>query len=172
MLTKDFNNIIDIWIKELQQYDFARLCAKPAPTSWSIGQLMIHLIDDTNYYIEQLKICVSSDNNIFEESSPAAKRMFLNNDFPDEIIEGASANSLIQQPNNKEQLMSSLINVKKEISTVEVLISKSVFKGKTKHPGLGYFDAHEWLQFAAMHFRHHLRQKKRIDDFLIKNRYY
>ncbi|MDB5279911.1 MAG: DinB family protein [Ferruginibacter sp.] len=45
-------------------------------------------------------------------------------------------------------------------------IAASKFKGKTKHPGLDYFSATEWLQFVDIHFRHHLRQKKRIDDFL------
>lgn len=62
--------------------------------------------------------------------------------------------------------MCDLTNLKDEINKVEILISKSSFKGKTKHPGLGYFNASEWLRFAEMHFRHHLKQKKRIDDFL------
>jgi hypothetical protein len=52
------------------------------------------------------------------------------------------------------------------MSSAAIKITESPFGGKTKHPGLGYFSAHEWLQFADMHFRHHLRQKKRIDDFL------
>jgi hypothetical protein len=46
------------------------------------------------------------------------------------------------------------------------LITQSPYKGKTKHPGLHYFNADEWLQFADMHFRHHVKQKKKIDDFL------
>jgi hypothetical protein len=45
-------------------------------------------------------------------------------------------------------------------------IPASPFKGRTRHPGLGYFDAAEWFRFAGMHFRHHARQKKRIDEFL------
>jgi hypothetical protein len=43
--------------------------------------------------------------------------------------------------------------------------------GKTKYPGLNYFTAKEWLQFAGIHLRHHLKQKKRIDDFLKNNSY-
>jgi hypothetical protein len=39
-------------------------------------------------------------------------------------------------------------------------------KGKTRHPGLLYFSAPEWLQFAEMHLRHHFLQKQRIDAFL------
>jgi DinB superfamily len=160
------NHIIDTWIKELEQYDFTRLCAKPSPEGWSLGQVYMHLIDQTNYYIEQIKICVSTNDNVIEEASPAAKTMFLNNEFPDEIIEGPPENFLTPQPRNKEQLMSSLMNLKEEIKNAEILISKSPFKGKTRHPGLKYFNAREWYQFAEMHFRHHLRQKKRIDDFL------
>ena len=45
-------------------------------------------------------------------------------------------------------------------------IANSKSKGKTKHPGLNYFNANEWLQFAEMHLRHHLKQEKRIEEFL------
>jgi hypothetical protein len=49
---------------------------------------------------------------------------------------------------------------------MNVTILKSPFHGKTKHPGLGFFNANEWLQFAEMHLRHHLKQKERIEEFL------
>lgn len=166
MLIEDLNHTIDIWINELEQYNFMQLCAKPSPNSWSLGQVYLHLIADTDYYIEQIKICVYTNDNVIEEASPVAKKMFLNNDFPDEVIEGAPSNSGIPQPDNKEQLMVCLMNLKDEITVVEISISKSPYNGKTKHPGLNYFNANEWLQFAEMHFRHHLRQKKRIDNFL------
>lgn len=172
MLIEDFNHTIDIWIKELEPYDFIQLYTKPSPKSWSLGQVYMHLIDETNYYIEQIKICVSTNDNVIEEASPDAKTMFLNNDFPDEVIEGAPTNLYIPQPQNKEQLMTCLMKLKDEMNNVQILISKSLFKGKTKHPGLNYFNASEWFQFGEMHFRHHLRQKKRIDDFLKINRYY
>ena len=142
------------------------MCAKPSPSSWSLGQLYIHLTEDTNYYIEQIKICVNNNDNANEEAFPFAKKMFLNNGFPDEVIEGAPANSLIPQPGSTEELVNGLMALKYEMNNTAILISNSSFKGKTKHPGLNYFNAAEWLQFAEMHFRHHLMQKKRIDDFL------
>ena len=166
MLLENFNHTVNIWITGLQQYHFRQLCTKPSEKSWSPGQLYIHLIEDTSYYIEQIKLCVSGNDNAMEEASPFAKTMFLNNDFPDEVIEGAPDNALIPQPGSKEQLMNDLMNLKNEMNTVAILISKSPFRGKTKHPGFSYFNAVKWLQFAEMHFRHHLRQKKRIDDFL------
>jgi hypothetical protein len=92
--------------------------------------------------------------------------MFARGDFPDKILEGPPSNAFTPQPYNKEQLISDLMHLKEKIASVGILISESPYMGKTKHPGLHFFNAREWLQFAEMHFRHHLRQKKRIDDFL------
>jgi hypothetical protein len=169
MVTEDFNRAMDVWIEELEEYDLVQLCTKPSANSWSLGQVYMHLIDDTNYYVDQIKICVTTNDNVAEEASQDAKAMFLKNSFPDQIIEGPPSNANIRQPENKEQLMSALINLKSEMNTVGLLSAQTGFKGKTKHPGLGFFNAKEWLQFAEMHFRHHLRQKKRIDYFLKRN---
>lgn len=166
MIIEDFNHIINFWLKELEHYDFNQICIKPSPTRWSLGQMYMHLIDDTKFYMEQIKICLSIPDHSNEEASPAAKKMFRNNDFPDEAIEGSPANAFMLQPDNKEHLMNELLKIRAEMNDLAILISKSTSQGKTKHPGLNYFSASEWLQFAEMHFRHHIRQKKRIDDFL------
>lgn len=171
MLSKDFNHTIVTWIKELEQYNFIQLCARPSPNSWSLGQVYMHLIENSNYFLEQIRMCVTNNDNVLEEASADAKKMFLNNDFPDMVLEGPPSNLDTPQPESKEQLMRGLLNLKEEINNVGMLISKSPFKGKTKHPGLNYFNAAEWFQFAEMHFRHHLRQKKRIDEFLKTNQY-
>ena len=164
-LIEKINHTIAIWIKALDEYNYTQLCAKPAPNSWSLGQLYIHLVQDTNYYLEQIRISVSTNKNGMEEMSPFGKTLFLNNGFPDELIEGAPSNAHIEQPASKEQLINSLVQLRDEITSVALQASQTFFIGKTKHPGLNYFSAAEWLQLAEMHFRHHLRQKKRIDIF-------
>lgn len=166
MLIEDFNHTLDDWIKGLEQYNFTQLSAKPSPTGWSPGQLYMHLIDATNYFIKQAQICATTNDNAKEEASTNAKTMFLNNEFPDAILEGLPSNAGTPQPVSKNQLISELIHLKDEINKAEAMISKSQYKGKTKHSGLGYFNANEWLQFAEMHFRHHLRQKKRLDEYI------
>jgi hypothetical protein len=35
-----------------------------------------------------------------------------------------------------------------------------------KHPYFGYINAQEWYHHIVMHFAHHLRQKKRLDEFI------
>jgi DinB superfamily len=171
MLIDDFNHTIDLWINELKKYDFIQLCAKPSPDTWSLGQVYMHLIENTDWFFEQAKICSSTNDNALKKASPDAKKMFLNNDFPDQVMEGPPSNADTPQPENKEQLISCLMNLKDEIKSVAILISTAPCKGKTKHPGLNYFNANEWFQFAEMHLRHHLRQKKRIDEFLKTNKH-
>jgi hypothetical protein len=166
MLSKDFNPTLDLWIKAVEQNNFDRICAKPAPTSWSLGQVCKHLIDATSYYLQQATICLTTSDHPDEEMTPNAKTMFRNNEFPDELIEGPTTNADTPQPDSKEELLHKLLKLKEELNQVAGLISTSTSNGKTKHPGLHYFNAMEWFQFADMHLRHHLRQKKRIEEFL------
>lgn len=161
-----FDETLDSWINEISLKTFDQLCAKPSPTSWSLGQLGMHLIEATTYYLDQVNICLSTGDNALEDMSSEAKVMFDDNEFPHEVIEGPPSNADTPQPESKEELLRGLLKLKEEIGRIEKLISISLSKGKTKHPGLRYFNAKEWFQFAEMHFRHHLRQKKRIEAFL------
>jgi hypothetical protein len=166
MLPENLNHTINFWIEALEQFSFKQLCTKPAPGSWSMGQLYLHRINDTNYYIEQVKVCLTTNDHSNEEASAFAKMLFVNNSFLDVEIEGNPSNTLIPQPVSKKQLEDDLRKINTEIKVLSTMISSSQFNGKTKHPGLHYFSAAEWLQFADIHFRHHLWQKKRLEDFL------
>ena len=165
MISKDFNHTIDSWIKELEKRDFIKICTKPSPTCWSLDQVCMHLIEANNYFLEQAAICLATNDNVMKEMTSDARTMFQNNEFPDKIIQGPSNNDT-PQPESKEKLLKDLLKLKTQINSVENLISASSLKGKSKHPGLGYFNAREWLQFAYMHLRHHARQKRRIEAFL------
>jgi hypothetical protein len=167
---KDFNHTLDNYIKELEYSDFSSLYTKPSPSSWSLGQLYMHIIEATHHYLEEANNCLSTEENSGEEMSPNGKTIFINNEFPDELIEGPESNNDTPQPKSKEELMQKLFALREKINQTQQLISKNSSQGKTKHPGLDYFNAREWFQFAEMHLRHHERQKKRIKDFLSTNK--
>ncbi|MDB5279910.1 MAG: DinB family protein [Ferruginibacter sp.] len=111
MLLNSFNHTIGFWIEALEQYTFEQLCAKPTPDSRSLGQLYTHLVDDTNYYIGQIRICLGANDHSTEEATPFAKTLFLNNSFPDAMIEGAPSNALIPQPASKGHLVNNLVKI-------------------------------------------------------------
>ena len=166
MIMDDFNKIVDFWIEALDQYSMDQLIRKPSPETWSVGQMYIHLIDDTTFFIDQIKICTPINDHSDEVAIPFAAGMLRNNEFPDEIIQGSPDNVFIAQPESKEQLLRDLMCIKEDMNVVATSMADCPFEGKSKHPGLGYFSATEWLQFAEMHFRHHRRQKCRLDHFL------
>jgi len=166
MRIQEFNHTIDFWIDELKKYTLSQLHAKPAPGSWSLGQLYMHLLADTQYYLEQIHACLASGNNIDGDSTPHAKVMLRNNEFPDILIEGSPDNIHVPQPASMEQVMTDLLALKAEMNRTAAWITTTPVQGKSQHPGFNYLTAEEWLQFADMHWRHHLRQKKRIDTFL------
>ena len=107
-----------------------------------------------------------TDDNATEEAAKHAITMFEKNALPDELIEGPPSNQGTAQPENKEDLARALSSLKKKVNELGLILSAEGAKGKIKHPGLKYLNAAQWFQFAEMHFRHHLRQKKRIDQFL------
>lgn len=157
---------IDYWINALKTYSIAQLATKPTAGSWSMGQLYVHLLQDTSYYLEQARICLTHNDHVNEQPSENAREMFINNAFPDIAIVGPPGNDNIPIPADRQQLLDDLYALRKEMELIVSAISVTSFNGKTRHPGLQYFSALEWLQFADMHFRHHLRQKQRIDTFL------
>jgi DinB superfamily len=165
MITR-FNDIIDIWITRLDNYNDTALCLQPAPGSWSLGQLYMHLLDSTQYYLRQLKGCLGSNEHADEAASPFARQLFSQDEFPDERIEGPASNKETTQPPDKEWLLHSLLKLKKDMNDVACQLEKNPSRGKTKHHGLRYFNASEWLHFSEMHMRHHGRQYERIKTFL------
>ena len=158
---------IDTWIDALRHYDLNVLQTKPDKDSWSLGQVYMHILEDTNYYVGQIERCLTHSENQTGEKTDFAVKLFSNNDFPDQKIKGDSAASQsIPQPASKSELVKQMIQLKTRLTLLWFTVKNSNSTGKTKHPGLGYFDAQEWLRFSEIHMRHHLRQKRRIEDGL------
>jgi hypothetical protein len=163
-LTK-LNETLNIWITALQNYDFDALVAKPDPETWSLGQVFLHLISETNYYIEQIEYCLIHHENASGQMTENGLLMFANNEFPDERIKNdAPSAQNIPQPTSKSDLLEQMLSLKTQLNLLWDKIMDIKPLGKTRHPGLGYFNAQEWVQFAEMHLRHHLRQRKRIEN--------
>lgn len=154
------------WKDALATYNEAMLLQKPALNSWSMGQLYMHLVAETSFYLTQVDACLRSPQNSELQPTAEGKAMLAANSFPDMRIEGPSTNALVQQPAGKAQLIAGFDDLLKTLQTINAQAANSSAVGKTAHPGLGYLTAAEWAQFAAMHLRHHLQQKARIDSFL------
>jgi hypothetical protein len=168
VLIQRFNETIDQWIVALDNYTLEMLHQKPRPGSWSVGQVYVHITDDTKYFIGQMSLALASNADSEKDMHPDARSLFQNNGFPDMLITGPATDDTVPQPKSKEELNQSLVATRQKANRLCAIYDLSVSTGKTRHPGLLFFSALEWLQFAEMHLRHHFRQKKRIDEKLFK----
>jgi len=161
-------HIAGLWESELDKYSDEQLSKKPSQESWSIGQVYGHLVIGTlNYQIKQIEECLVSDDNQMNKKTFRGKLMFFINSFPPVRIKvPPSPTYTPQQPESKTTIVAGMRLLQKKLRGLSDEIDKTVHFGKTKHPALGYLNAREWYQLIVMHFRHHLRQKKRIDLFL------
>jgi len=158
-----FTTTIQIYIDALDDYSLDMLRQPPLPGSWSLGQVYRHILDDTEWFVAQMAAALATNENSDKDMHRDAKWMFRNNGFPDVQIKGPATNTFIPQPESKEEFRGRLMAIKAEVIRLFGDVDASRAAGKTQHPGLLYFSAAEWLQFAEMHMRHHLRQKARID---------
>jgi len=158
-----FNKTITAWIDALEDYNLEQLHQLPYPNSWSLGQVYRHIIDDTSWFVEQMRAALQSNEHHDKDMHDDAKIIFRNNSFPDIQIDGPATNTFIPQPESKEELQHRLQSIKDDVNLLDFTHSH----GKTQHSGLQFFNALEWLQFAEMHMRHHFRQKQRIDAIVL-----
>ena len=163
-----FNNTINEWIGFVDEYTLEALCCKPNIGAWSLGQVYVHLINDTAFFVEQMNAALLTVDNSEKEMHPFAKAMFANNSFPADKLKNP-ANSLdLRQPASKQELLQGLLAIKDKVNGLYFTFDIAGSIGKTGHPGFHFFTALEWLQYAEMHMRHHLRQKQWIDDKLFE----
>jgi TFIIF-interacting CTD phosphatase-like protein len=167
MVIDNFNKTIDHWVAELKKYTLDQLLTKPEPTSWSMGQVYMHLIDETRWYMEQVESCLNGDMNASEQMTEEARRTFSNDAFADRRIKGDPfISDNVKQPVSKSQLQKDMLNLKSDMNKLWSSVVTIKSTGKTRHPGLGYFSAEEWVHYADLHMRHHMRQKVRIEGTL------
>jgi len=167
---KTFNKIIDIWINGLDSFTIDQIVLKPDEKNWSLGQVYEHIVEETNWYNEQLEISLSDIENANAPTTIAARKLFKNGSFADERIVGDPLISEnVKQPTSIEQLKSDFEKLKTRTNENWLSMTKAITYGISEHPGMGYLNCFEWLYYSEMHMRHHLKQKSRIEDFLNLN---
>lgn len=165
-LLKSFLSALSIYHVSLSKYSIDQLQQKPDAASWSLGQLYLHLLEDTNWYFEQIEIALKDNEHQFEPTSEKAKQIMVTGSFGEDRIKGDPQAALnVPQPYSIEYLRREFeyLENRANISWKNVQNNPP---GKSKHPGLGYFNSLQWFQFAELHLRHHLKQKDRIEEGL------
>lgn len=167
-----FQATVGIWKAALDTYSDTQLRTQPAPDEWSIGQVYIHILRSALFFhSKQVEACLQTSDNSNEPTHPQAVLMFEQGSMPpDRISVPASPQYTPPQPESKAQILTLFGEVeammKRLSEEIDAVVSAGKPLGKTPHPRFQFFSAMEWFQLIEMHYRHHLHQKGRIDEFL------
>jgi hypothetical protein len=161
-LLNDFSSALSQYKESLSKYTIHQLQQKPDIESWSLGQLYMHLLNDTNWYFDQIEIALQDKDHQFESTSEKAAQILERGSFGEEKIKGDPQASInVLQPNSTEYLRREFEYLENRAKILWEKVRNNP-PGKSKHPGLSYFNSLQWFQFAELHLRHHLKQKDRI----------
>jgi hypothetical protein len=170
---KNFETIAKFWLAELEKYNEEPFKKKPDEKSWSLGELYAHLYQSTLYYLKNIDFCIEKKEGQTGGSKnfkgkltylqsgflPVKYRLSINEKHPPEMPEDIMA--------MRDKLIKLMKLMYLTAEKIEGL-SKEDLKYKTKNPGFGFLNANEWYQLAEMHFRHHAKQKNRLETFISK----
>lgn len=152
------------WLKELDFYGKNQFKRKLTETSWSVGQIYDHLLGYTQAVnIRNIEQCLNSkeDATKLGKTFKGFVHFAYKGYFPfkykcDPYIEP-------QQPLSAEKVKDDFYRFLKLLHKVSKDIDYKKPKSKVLHPSFGYLSAEEWFQLIEMHFRHHRKQKNKMD---------
>ncbi|TMV50992.1 DinB family protein [Paenibacillus mesophilus] len=166
-----FEEIVSLYRQQLDRYEMDQLTRTPEVGEWSLGQVYVHLIQTTmRMQLRQIEACRENggpaSGTVGEKTEPG-KAVFDLGAFPPIRIRVAASDAYTpRQPESKEQLVDGLNEVVRRMREVEPSLEGIPAENTAPHPRLGKLNAKEWFALAEMHFRHHLRQKERLDALL------
>ncbi|MGE6256348.1 DinB family protein [Heyndrickxia sporothermodurans] len=159
--------VIETYKGCLQNYSLEQLRYKTTENVWSIGQMYDHLIVVAHEYLDNVEACAASEADQKLGKSEFGEKLFKLKDFPP--IKIKLPNELNSPPNNsdsKEKLMHRLEILIQRLIQLENKFDALNPNSKVNHKGFGWLNAREWYDLVGMHFRHHLRQKRELDQNL------
>jgi hypothetical protein len=180
---RKFEETVYGYIRELEGTSLDQLLWKPVEDNWSLGQMYMHLIGSAQFmHLRNAALCLGTDGS--PEVSRAGKTktgedLFKSGSFPpDRIQVPPSSQYTPPQPESKEQLVDGLRDTLRRMVEIEPAIAsafdptaklrsetdKEIVQNTVLHPRLGGLNALEWFRLIEMHYRHHLLQKRRLDD--------
>lgn len=159
------------WLKELDFYGANQFKKKVTPTSWTIGQLYDHLlIYSQEVHLKAIQECLQTKDAAAKKEGKSLKgfiQFTIGSYLP--LKHKSNPYKEPSQPLSTEKVKDDFYRFLKVVYKVAKEIDYKKPTKKVKHPTLGYLSAEEWFQLIEMHFRHHVRQKKKLDNEVRSN---
>ncbi|NRD79918.1 DinB family protein [Bacillus sp. BRMEA1] len=168
-ILKQFEQVATYYIEELSKYSPNEFTRKPSEDEWSLGQMYNHLIRTALYMqLGAIEKGLNGEAHEGGEKTEAGQHVYMAGTFPPIRIKvPPQAGYTPKNPIDKNEVKEGMLQLMEKMREVEPKLINIPENRKVEHPRFGYLNAVEWFQLIQMHFRHHLLQKERIDQFLL-----
>ncbi|MGD8191140.1 DinB family protein [Brevibacillus ginsengisoli] len=159
--------LIEEYKTNLQNYSLDQLRHISEQGGWSLGQMYSHVILVALEYLDNVEACAAASGEQTLGKTMAGENLYKNGGFPPikiklpDLPENTPSNS-----ESKEDLSDGLDQVKQKMLEWEGKVEGVNSNYKVKHDGFGWLNAKEWFDLIDMHFRHHLSQKRELEQKL------
>ncbi|MBS1622890.1 MAG: DinB family protein [Bacteroidetes bacterium] len=166
-LEQKTHRVIDEYIQRLDHYTYEQLIQQPAPGSWSIGQVYIHLwMSAKGFFFRKADLCLTGGEGTVKAQSKNWKGIlvFVMGRMPTVRVRMPDQVAVEpRQPESIEQAKAKLMEIRDIVTAYIRRLPQADLSITARHPFLGYLNAGEWVSLCHMHFRHHEAQLKRIE---------
>lgn len=149
----------------LSSFSERELNIVPFEGSWTAGQVVKHLIMGCSGYPEMCSGKTEKTTRKPDEKVKDIQALFFNYDIkmtaPESIIPSNTEY-------NKNSLTLSLLKTEKELLTISETYDLTLTCPDFEIPGFGKFTIYEWISFALIHIKRHLRQLNSISRMVVK----
>jgi hypothetical protein len=164
MNIESLKHVINTYSLSLDLYSIEQLRYKPDEERWSLGQMYVHVIyASLEMYYPAIRTCMHQPDSQAILKTDAGSEIFTRGAYPPVKVKTAD---IPANPDSKHPLRKGLQMILEQAVDLLPLIARSAPDAKVMHSRLGALNAKEWFQLAEMHMRHHLLQKKELEESL------
>ncbi|WP_438447171.1 DinB family protein [Gorillibacterium sp. sgz5001074] len=170
-ILKQVETLTSDYIRTMESYSIEQLQLTPSDEDWSLGQMYLHLARTTQFMqVRNIVACREGSANpavTGRGKTEPGEATFSQDGFPPVRIRvPASPQYTPPQPESKEEIRNALQAALELLCEVEPALAGIPPEYTVEHPRLGGLNAVEWFALAGMHYRHHLLQQERLEQFL------
>lgn len=159
-----------VYLNELSNVSMEQLCRKPSDDEWSLGQMMVHLMNSATIQLRNVELCRNAADpavRVAGTKNDRGKAAFREGSFPPVRIHVPPTPEYTPaQPQSKDEIREGMQDVIARMRAIMLTVDEIPNENTVEHPGFGNLNAKEWFQLIEMHYRHHRHQLVRLQDFL------
>jgi hypothetical protein len=168
---KSLIEVYQFYIEKIDTYSTEEFNLKKSPEIWSIAEMYDHVCkSSSHFFLANLARCLEErKGQVGGEMNANGKKIISYNSFPPmKFKQPASTVAAKTETGTQEDYKKYLNGLIENVKSMVAIMPSIPSDYRSFHPAFDWLNSHEWLQMLEIHTRHHLRQLKELEGYLVK----